>query len=226
MAFDIGVWMGGYLSAVKDRFGSRLVFVGLQGSYGRNEATDDSDIDVVLILDQVTVPDLVAYDQAIARLPHREKVCGFVSGTQELSGWARSDLFQFCHDTTPLLGSIDHLLPTITTEDVRQAILMGAGNIYHLCGHNVVHEKDARILRSLYKSAVFVVQAVHYERTGVYTKSRMDLLSAVSPQEQQILQASAALREPSDAREGDFLRLSELLFVWAGQLLRQYGRQP
>lgn len=58
---DIKKWVEEYLIRAKDLFGERLVFVGLQGSYGRGEATENSDIDVVLILDEVKPGDLSEY---------------------------------------------------------------------------------------------------------------------------------------------------------------------
>jgi len=83
--------MKGYLDELKALFGSSLLFVGLQGSYGRGEATEGSDIDAVVILDQVTPEDLKAYGAMLDMLPNREKVCGFISGRQELLNWERSD---------------------------------------------------------------------------------------------------------------------------------------
>lgn len=50
---EIGQWMEGYVSAVERVFGDRAIFIGLQGSYGRGEPTESSDIDVVLILDRL-----------------------------------------------------------------------------------------------------------------------------------------------------------------------------
>ena len=50
---------GTILAATRELFGERLWFVGLQGSYGRGEATDTSDIDVVsLFLDTLNIDDL------------------------------------------------------------------------------------------------------------------------------------------------------------------------
>lgn len=77
---DIKKWVEEYLIRAKDLFGERLVFVGLQGSYGRGEATENSDIDVVLILDEVKPGDLSEYGKMLDTLAHRSKVCGFVSG--------------------------------------------------------------------------------------------------------------------------------------------------
>lgn len=55
MFFSIDEWMEKYISAVQNQFHDRIWFLGLQGSYGRGEATDQSDIDVVLILDAVSI---------------------------------------------------------------------------------------------------------------------------------------------------------------------------
>ena len=109
MRIDIDKWMQQYLSELKNLFASRLAFVGLQGSYSRGEATDNSDIDVVVILDYAELEDLKAYATMLDSLLNREKICGFISGIQELKNWERSDLFQFYYDTTPILGNIDFL---------------------------------------------------------------------------------------------------------------------
>lgn len=224
MRIDIQAWMAQYLRTIKDLFGGRLVFVGLQGSYGRGEATATSDIDVVIILDAVTLPDLKDYDQAISHLPHRDKVCGFISGEQELLCWDRSELFQFYHDTTPLLGSIDRLAKRVGEQDVRRAIVVGAGAVYHMCGHNIVHEKSLDVLKAAYKTAGFVLRAVHYHRTGVYIKKEAELRRALPPREQEVLRGAAELGAQPQLRGSDVDRLAGQLFAWAGALLREYGK--
>lgn len=222
MDFDINTWMKGFLGGLKALFGPRMLFAGLQGSYGRDEATAGSDIDVVVILDQVTPGDLKAYGAMLDTLPQREKVCGFISGRQELLNWERSDLFQFYHDTTPVFGSIDFLLPQINQEDIHRAIRIGACNIYHLCGHNLVHEKDAEILKNLYKSAAFTVQAVYYDQTGAYIKRKAELIPLLQPREREILQTGITLKQQPNMARTEFERLSGLLFNWAAGLIIAY----
>jgi hypothetical protein len=219
MDFNINTWMTGFLGELKALFDSRLLFAGLQGSYGRDEATAGSDVDVVVILDQVTPDDLKAYSAMLDTLPNREKVCGFISGRQELLNWERSDLFQFYHDTTPVFGSIDFLMPQINQEDIYRTIRIGACNIYHLCGHNMVHEKDADILKNLYKSAAFTVQAVYFEKTGAYIKQKSELIPLLQPQEREILQTFINLKQQPNMAQTEFDRFSELLFNWAAGLL-------
>lgn len=47
---DLSSWMNLFLQALNERFGARAWFVGLQGSYGRGEATEKSDIGDTSIL--------------------------------------------------------------------------------------------------------------------------------------------------------------------------------
>ena len=175
MDFSIDAWMEEYQRAVKERFGGRVWFIGLQGSFGRGEATEGSDIDAVLILDTVSAADLQAYGDLLDGLPQRDRVCGFVSGQEELLAWEPSDLFQFYHDTVPLFGSLDELSGRISREDVVQAIHLGACNIYHMTVHNLVHEKSVEILKDLCKSAVFVLQAIAFWQTGIYARKKTEL---------------------------------------------------
>ena len=163
---DITTWMNDFLQNLNHTFENRVWFVGLQGSYGRGEATETSDIDIVVILDQLSVTDIQKYNAMLDTLPNRELICGFVSGKDELLNWEPSDLFQFYYDTTPIQGSLDELLAVIDESAVNRAIKIGACNIYHGCVHNMLHEKSEDILRGLYKSASFVVQAISFKQTG------------------------------------------------------------
>lgn len=81
---EINTWMNTFLSALDENFGDKIWFVGLQGSYGRNEATDTSDIDVVVIFDELKSKDIDNYNQMLNGLTNRELICGFVSGKDEL----------------------------------------------------------------------------------------------------------------------------------------------
>ena len=52
---DITAWMQTFLQILNETFRDRVWFVGLQGSYGRGEATETSDIDIVVILDKLMI---------------------------------------------------------------------------------------------------------------------------------------------------------------------------
>ena len=208
---DIKNWMNTFLDALNTTFSDRVWFVGIQGSYGRGEATETSDIDVVVILDELSAKDIQAYNNMLDTLPHRELICGFVSGKKELLNWEPSDLFQFYYDTTPIKGSLDELLSVIDESAVDRAIQIGVCNIYHGCVHNMQHEKSKDILKGLYKSASFVVQAIAFKQTGNYIKHQKDLLGVVSSDEQAIVETFVNLKNGGMI---DFDLMSSILFDW------------
>ena len=209
---DIKKWMNTFLNAVNTTFTNRIWFVGLQGSYGRGEATETSDIDVVIILDRLSATDIQAYNAMLDGLPYRELICGFLSGKDELLNWESSDLFQFYYDTTPIKGSLDELLAVIDEASIDRAIKIGACNIYHGCVHNMLHEKSDDILRELYKSASFVVQAIAFRQTGKYLKQQKELLRVVSSDECGIIETFLSLKSGGKV---DFYLMSEALFAWS-----------
>ena len=212
--FDIEQWLALYTAIMKKQFGERIWFMGLQGSFGRGEANEASDIDVVLILDSVSYSDLVTYSKLLDSLPHRTRVCGFVSGKNEIKLWDKSDLFQFCHDTTAIIGSLDELTRTISEDDIRAAIRLGACNIYHACVHNVVHAKSLEVLKALYKSAIFVLQAIVYLQNGFFVKKQANLASYLEPEDNKILHTSLILKNGSD---GSFSLMAEMLINWSSK---------
>ena len=209
---DISAWMKGFLQTLNETFGSRVWFVGLQGSYGRGEATEASDLDMVVILDELSAEDIRTYHAMLDTLPHRELICGFLSGKEEIRNWEPSDLFQFYHDTTPIKGSLDELLARIDGRDVNRAIKIGACNIFHGCVHNMLYEKNEDILRGLYKSASFVVQAIAFKQTGTYIRHQKDLMPVVSSDDRVIVATFLSLKNGGDV---DFQSMSDALFSWA-----------
>ena len=209
---DITNWMSNFLQTLNKTFEDRVWFVGLQGSYGRGEATETSDIDIVVILDELSAKDIQIYNDMLDTLPHRKLICGFLSGKNEIMNWEPSDLFQFCNDTTPIKGTLDEVFALIDENAINRAIKIGACNIFHGCVHNMLHEKSEDILRGLYKSASFVVQAIVFKQTGNYIKYQEELLKVVSSDELVIVENFMNLKNGGTV---DFSLMSETLFDWA-----------
>lgn len=193
-------WILGYTNAVREAFGERVRFIGLQGSRGRGEAKETSDIDVVLILDRLDAEDLNTYHSAVEALPERALLCGFVCGWPELVRWEKSDLLSLLLDTKPICGDLSGLLETIGEEDFRRAVLSGACGVYHACVHNLLHERDLNLLKALYKSAFFTIRTRYFARTGTYLAARRDLLEAVEAAEREILLCQAEELEADSRR--------------------------
>lgn len=209
---NLTTFLSEYLQKLDTTFGNRVWFVGLQGSYGRGEATEHSDIDMVVILDELSEVDIESYRTMLDALPHRQLLCGFLSGKREILHWEPADLFQFCYDTTPIRGSLEEILALVNEDSVRRGIKLGACNIYHGCVHNTLYEKSDEILRGLYKSASFVVQAIVFLQTGTYVRHLKELRAVALPEERAIIDTFLHLKQGGEVA---FLPMAERLFSWA-----------
>lgn len=219
-------WMENFIARMKTAFGNRLCFIGLQGSRARNEETPESDIDVVLLLDHAGLEDLKRYKVELALLPDRERICGFVSGRDEILHWEKSDLFHFFYDTTPYFGDLNFLESLIQKDDVRRAVLIGACNLYHACSHNYIHENDFAILTGLYKGVFFVLRAILFYEQGVFFRSRRELYEHLSPAERELMDSYEILKKGNgnDPEEKTLLfeKMSGSLLNWSARLINQY----
>lgn len=213
---DITSWINSFSEKLFKTFNNRVWFVGLQGSYSRDEATDNSDIDIVVILDELSAYDIKNYNILLDELPHREMICGFLSGRKEIFNWEPSDLVQFYYDTTPIIGSLDNLLTLIDDSAIDRAIKIGACNIFHTCVHNMLYEKSEEILRGLYKSASFVLQAVHFKQTRTHIRKMSDLIKAIDSNDRVIIDTFLALKNGANV---NFTKMSETLFLWCKKLI-------
>ena len=209
---DMDIWMKEFLKVLNETFKQRVWFVGIQGSYARGEATENSDIDMVVILDKLTINDLQKYDKMLDTLSYRELICGFLSGKSELMNWDAADLFQFYYDTKPIKGSLDDLLAVIDDIALNRAIKTGVCNIYHGCIHNMLYDKSDDILKQLYKSASFVVQAIYFKQTGYYIRHQCELIKSVLPKERVIIDTFLTIKSGGVV---DFKEMSNTLFIWA-----------
>lgn len=215
MPIDIRPWLDQAQEKLLAAFGPRLRFLGLQGSYGRGEAREGSDIDLVVILDQVGEEDWAAYRDVLEALPHPELACGFFSGAAELAGWDKADLFQFVHDATPILGDLSALVPPIGRADAARALRRAACDLYHITGHNLLHGRSAEVLAGQFKAAAFALRAQYYGETGVFLRTTADLAAALSPEGLAVLNGAQGLTADN------FEARSHLLLGWAGQIIRE-----
>lgn len=219
---NINDWMKNYTQEILDNFKDRIEFIGLQGSYARGEANENSDIDVVVIFDKLEIDDIKKYDEIISKMSNREKICGFLSGKEEIINWEKSDLFQFYHDTKAIYKDLSFILPFIKKENVQQAVLIGCCNIYHICCHNMIHEKSFEILKALYKQSIFVLQAKYFFDTNYYISKKKDLLNQLSLKDKHILESYFQIKSINEMSIEEFDYYSNELFIWASNLIKKY----
>ncbi|MDL2257850.1 nucleotidyltransferase domain-containing protein [Eubacteriales bacterium OttesenSCG-928-K08] len=218
---DIELWVQTLTEKLRAAFQNRLLFVGLQGSYARGEAHAGSDIDIVVLVDSLSLDDLKRYKAVLDEMPHRELACGFVSDRQTLLNWPKHELFQFIHDTKPVYGTMENCLPSIDREDVATSVKISASGIYHACCHSFLHgEDDTEALKGLYKGAFFLLQATHYLHSGSYVRTKRELLSLLEGTEQEILSISmnweAHQEEIAQHPDGYF----EKLITWTSRVIK------
>ena len=218
MIFNAESWCGEFLKRLKESFSEKLVFVGLQGSRARGEARESSDVDIVVVLSELSSAELDLYAQAIASMPFSEKACGFICGEPELLAWSESEKFLLFYDTTPLHGSLDFIKPRYPEQAAARALKEGACAIYHAACHNRLYEKNMEILSGLYKSAFFVMRVKHFLKSARFLKRSHELLKEVDGEDRKILQAFSDF---SDGRtnEADFLSLSDALIKWSSRII-------
>ena len=216
-AFDWTKELTGKLQAA---FGNRVAFVGLQGSRARGEAHEGSDIDVVVLFDAVTADDLAKYRELVDSMPRSELACGFVGSVAVLAEWPRNELFQFYNDTVPVLGELPETAP-FTTDDAMEAARIGASGIYHSACHAIVFDGEAAIdiLESLFKSAFFTLQALHYARTGEYPHTKSELAMFLEGDEACILEINCNWDKHHPSNEAEMRELVDLILGWAKDVI-------
>ncbi|EGB13668.1 DNA polymerase beta domain protein region [Pseudodesulfovibrio mercurii] len=214
-------WMADVLPRLQEAFGPRLRYLGLQGSYRRGEATETSDIDLVVLLDTVALDDLDVYRTIVHAMPEGRKACGFLCGVREFAAWPPHELFSFAKDTTDHFGRLEDFLPPVTREDVRYGARIGASTLLHLLTHSYLYaDAEARpaILKEACKSAFFLMLVVHYLDSGRFCASKRELLAELDGVDQEIIEAGLDLSAPpADRSEKERYAL---LLNWCREVMR------
>lgn len=217
---DAFEWARGLAEKLQVEFGERIAFIGLQGSRARGEAREDSDVDVVVLLDAMTVDDLERCRMLVESMPRSELACGFVASVDVLAAWPRHELFQFYNDTVPIYGALPHIAP-FTRDDAMEAARIGASGIYHAACHAIVFDGEAAVgvFESLFKNAFFVLQALQFARTGAYPRTKAELSELLDGDEARILEVSRNWKSCNTSDDVGPSELVDLLIRWAENVI-------
>ncbi len=219
MTIEINSWIEDFRKKIFDKFGTRVLFMGLQGSYNRQEATPNSDIDVVLILDNVDIKDLKQYRQIVQSMPEKEKICGFISGKEEIENWTKNDIFQFLYDTKPIYGDIFDIVKKPDRNDIILSVKTGAQNIYHGACHSFLFDKEqTETIKCLYKNTFFVLQAMFFLKTGEYVSTKKSLLEKLDGKDKEILQICIDKEKIENYTNTD--NLYDSLIKWSKNIIK------
>lgn len=225
MIFQHAEWMGQLIEKLKKEFRDSLLLVGLQGSRRRQEATEQSDIDVVLILEQVGIPELDRYQRVLSAMPERDKICGFCCGRQELLNWPRYDLFQLYRDTEVYYGDFALLLPPLNREAAEEAVRIGASGLYHGACHGYLHNPQfSEALSGLYKMAFFILQGLCFLEKGKYLLKKQELLSHLEGEEREILELCIRRDEIPGFSPDQIKSSTDKLLHWCSEVMAHYPK--
>ena len=209
--FDLDKYLADMIMNCRSAFGERLLYVGLQGSWLRGEAHENSDIDVMVILDGFSVRDMDTYRGILKEIGSYEKSCGFICGKDEMKRWNPLEVCQLRHTTKDLVGVLSDYLPPATREDEINYVNLSLGNLYHELCHRYIHEdreKNAAKLRSICKGVFFLIQNMHFLESSHFILTKTGLKEAVSSEDRRVLE----LEELPDVY--DFDQAFSSLFAW------------
>lgn len=189
--FGLEKYLNDLLALIKEKFDKRLLYVGLQGSYLRNEADEYSDIDIMVIIDEMTVHDLDDYKRVLISIVYLERSCGFICGKSEMANWNPLEVCQLLHTTKDLYGKLADFVPTYTVEDEKNYIKLSLGNLFHEICHRYIHsdrERNVVRLPLTYKSVFFIIQNMYYIDSGIFIDTKRELIKHLKNQDKEVME--------------------------------------
>lgn len=217
--FKTNVYISTLIELLKTTYHERLLYVGLQGSYLRGEATEHSDIDIMVVISDMSVADLAKYREAISSLEDYDKSCGFICGIEELKNWNPLEICHLLHTTKDYYGTLAKLLPEYTENDVRNFVKMSLGNLYHEICHRYIHapkEKNIDKLPYTYRSVFFILQNLYYLDSGKFIGTKKELREVLAGKDRLVLDTAISL---AGGTEFDFDEAFDLLFTWCKETM-------
>ena len=209
--FDLDKYLADLIMNCRSAFGERLLYVGLQGSWMRGEAHENSDIDIMVILDGFSVRDMDTYRGILKGIGFYEKSCGFICGKDEMKRWNPLEVCQLRQTTKDLVGVLTDYLPPATREDEINYVNLSLGNLYHELCHRYIHanrDKNAAKFRGTCKSVFYLIQNLHFLESGHFILRRKDLKEAAAEEDRIVLE----MAELPDVY--DFDQAFSFLFDW------------
>lgn len=207
--------------ALMKAFNEKFLYMGLQGSYLRGEATEHSDIDIMVILEELSVSDLKKYREAVESVGDADRACGFICSAAEMRNWNPLESCQVLHSTKDIYGSLAQFLPAYTTEDVKSYVKISLNNLYHALCHSFIHgtrERLAAHLPAYYKAAYFILQNTHFLESGAFPLKKEELRDGLSGSDREVMDTLLSI----DGEASDTDSLFAQIFDWCKATMKKY----
>ncbi|MDE7223021.1 MAG: hypothetical protein K2O34_04475, partial [Acetatifactor sp.] len=151
-----------------------------------------------------------------------DRSCGFICGREEMRHWNPLEVCQLLHTTKDYHGKLENYVPAYTAEDERNYVRLSLGNLFHELCHRYIHadrERNVSAFPNTCKSVFFILQNMHYLRSGDFLSTKQELLDALQDEEdRQVLALGMTLK---DGGNYDFDQAFSTLFEWCQQALQR-----
>lgn len=217
--FRIDEYIDELITSLKDVLGERLMYIGLQGSYLRDEATENSDIDIMAVIDNFSVEDLKTYQKVLVSVGNFDKSCGFICGKADLEHWNPLEICHLLNTTKDYYGELKKLVPVYTAEDERNYVKLSLNNLYHEICHRYIHaDREYNVLKLpiTCKPVFFIMQHLYYLSSGNFIPTKRELLECVQGEDKIVLELSISLQKNVDY---NFDKAFSILFNWCQNAL-------
>ncbi len=207
---EVQKYMEHLVQLLRQQFGEQLLYVGLQGklpTWGGDRKQRHRRSGCAGGAEH---PSFAAVQGHPVPAGTKEKSCGFICGRKELAGWNPLESCLMLHETLDLYGKLEELMPPYTQEDVRVYLKLNLGNLYHELCHRYLHSGQLeQELPRMYKSTLYLLQNLHWLRTGVYPMNTSELEACLCGTDRQILLTAAQYKQ--EKRSMQKKRLSSCL---------------
>jgi len=214
----IDTYMSTLLPLLRREFGTDLLYVGLQGSYLRGEATENSDIDIMVILERVDLAVLDRYRAVLAAVGEEELSCGFLCSRADMIHWNPTEIPGLLRSTKDYYGTLAGFVPPYTAYDLKVYLQTGFGNLYHEITHRYIHstpEHSYAALAELHKPVFFLFQNLLLYRDGIYPENRRMLTDLLTGKDRDIWEMLSRCRENGTGTREDLAAL----LAWCEKIL-------
>lgn len=212
-------YMDALLANLRQTFGEELLYVGLQGSYLRGEANENSDIDIMVILETVDLPVLDRYRAVLEAVGDTDKSCGFLCSREDMAHWNPTEIPHLLRCTKDYYGQLAALVPTCTAYDLKVFLQTSLGNLYHEIVHRYIHrptERSLEALAELHRAVFFILQNLLLCRDNVYPENRAALSEMLTGEDAAVWEMLCRCRRDGCGTAED---LSQLL-AWCGKTMQ------
>ncbi|HUT73373.1 MAG TPA: nucleotidyltransferase domain-containing protein [Armatimonadota bacterium] len=222
----VNQWLAEFLARLRQAFGQRLLFVGHHGSWARGEATPDSDIDTMVILDHIEAEDLAAYRDVISNMADGGRMAsGLFNSVAEMQARPRSEApVQYFYGCKVLHGSMAGIVGKPTNADLMQDIRAKASYNLLATRHYLLFPHDLRQkVHSLcypFKESFYALQEWILVQSSQFFARKTDLLQVLNDEDDRAVVAVARdWRESEADRTARPLCYFELLERWSRSMV-------